>query len=683
VRVEIIRFPFIPGRFKSHDSSVLTGLLEKYLGGLTVRKKTYCLLLIGGLMLSPSFGYEGGEKKQSESRHFTVTVTANRLDTSLKEVASSLTVITREELLKTKKILLIDALREIPGVSVIQSGPPGSAAAAMIRGSNSEHTKVLLDGLELNDPITPSRSCDLGLLLVENIERIEILRGPQSTLYGSDAMAGVIHIISRRGEEKAQILFSSEMGSKGRKSAVAELSGRWGRMSFAFGAAASGADGISAAASSYEGNKERDGFQNNTLSVRVGYHPVENFSIHYSLRYINTHTEIDNFGGDFGDDPNSIQDYNALLMNAGFRGFFLHNRWEQKLNLSLTRFFRMGNNPVDLFHPFESDRSEFNSGMWKIDWQNNFYLHQNTTLTVGLEHQEEQGESEYHSESLWGSSTSLFPRTRARITGAYAQNVIRIKDVFFASAGVRMDHHNQFGTSWTFRLAPSLYFRQTGTKLKATYGTAFKAPSLYQLYAPGSAWGPVGNRKLNPEKSKGWDVGIEQYFFSDTCLLSATYFFSAFKDLIFFDFVSGYVNIGRARSRGMEIFCRVYPFPEMSLSATYTRTEARDLDEDIALLRRPKDKMTAVLDWNVLNRGQVSLSLIHTGARQDVYFSGWTAQRVTLPGFTLIHALFAWDLHHNMQIFCRMENILNKEYEWIKGYGTQGFSLYGGFRIRH
>lgn len=647
-------------------------------------KKILCFILaISSLSLCifSEVEQKSTKKEEAASLQYEIVVTATRLETPTKEIASSITVITKEDLERTKKITVLEALQEVLGVTVIQNGPPGGAASVLLRGANSEHTLVMMDGVELNDPISPSRSCDLAHLSTENVERIEILRGPQSTLYGSDALGGVINIITKKGQGKPGFHLSTQGGSYRTLVSNAELSGGTDKIHYSIGTSYFRTDGFSAASTSYEGNEEEDGYQNLTLSGRLGFRPLDNLELDFTVRTINTKIDIDNFGGAYGDDPNNTQEYDALILKGQVRGLFLRNRWEQKINISFVDYDRKYENPTDETHPFDSDNSEYKSKQWKLDWQHNLFLHETNTLTFGVEYQEEQGESEYYSESMWGPYSSIFPLQKAHNTGVYIQDQVRFAGQFFATIGARLDNHSQTGTAITYRIAPACFIKQTGTKFKATYGTGFKSPSLYQLYAPGTIWGPIGNKDLESEKTTCWDVGIEQNLLQNKLILGATYFSSSYENLIDFDFAQGYINILKASSKGAEFIFQAWPTDNLLLSASYTRTEAKDEETDEYLLRRPKDKFTAKLNFNFLEKGNIALSLIFLGERDDKEYVGWTATRVTMPSYTLLNATASLDIIRNAQIFFRLDNILDEEYEIVRGYATPGFSAYGGFKI--
>ncbi len=632
-------------------------------------------------LLSSNLFSEEEEKKQPPSFQYDIIVTANRLETPAKEVASSVTVITREDLEKMNKSTIIEVLREVLGVAVIQNGGTGAAGSMFIRGANSEHTLVMMDGVELNDPIAPSRSYDLAHLVLDSIERIEILRGPQSTLYGSEAIGGVVNIITKKGWGKPRFSLSSHGGSFRTFSIEAGIRGSTGRINYSLGLSHLSTQGISASSTAYPGNEEKDGYQNMTFSGRLGFSPLDNLEIDFIWRSINAKAEIDNFGGAYGDDPNHTQDYRSLFFKGRLRTLLFKNRWEQKLSISLVHNDRQHENLTDASHPFDSEEGDFKSEMFRVDWQNNLFLHETNTLTIGVDHQQEQGESEYHSEGLWGPYSSLFPLKRAYITGLYLQDQIRWAHHLFATVGVRLDGHSQFGLALTYRVAPAYFSEKTGTKLKATLGTGFKSPSLYQLYAPPTSLGPVGNRDLKSEKSTGWDIGIEQFLWDERLSLGITYFHNDYRDLIDFDSLQGYLNIRKAESKGAELYLRAEPTDKLRIRASYTRLEAKDKNTGTPLLRRPKHKFTANIIYQLMERININLSFIHLGEREDLDFLAWPAARATLPGYTLLNASASYNLNSQAQFFLRLDNILDEEYENIFGYGTPGFSAFSGLKL--
>jgi vitamin B12 transporter len=529
--------------------------------------------------------------------------------------------------------------------------------------------------------MNPSRSCDLAHIALDQVERIEVLRGPQSTLFGSDALGGVVNIITRTGEGRPKLNLCGSAGSLSTSESRLGISGSTRRVAYSLGASYLGSGGISAADKAFAGNREKDGYRNLSLTGRVGLKLRENLDLDLTVRGLLTRSEIDNFGGPFGDDPNNSQRYDSLFARAQLRGLYGNGRWESKLGAAVIRSKRLNDNPVDRAHPFDSEKGSFRSGLLKVDWQNNVFLHPSNTLTFGAEYEVERGSSEYRFESLWGPFVSEFPGRKAGDLGIYVQDQVKFGGQFFATTGIRIDSHSRSGTAFTYRLAPAWFIVRTGTKLKATLGTGFKSPSLYQLYAPPTAWGPIGNEGLKSEESTGWDAGLEQDLADGRFKLGATYFRNCFRNLISFDNVRGYINVGRAETNGVELTGEAAPSAALSITASYTRLTAKDKDTGLGLLRRPRDKFSAGLDWKPLPKFDLGLKLSRVGSRSDLDFNTWPSAPITLRPYTLLDANIAYAVAPRTKLFFRFDNILNQRYEMIYGYGTPAFCAYVGVKL--
>jgi len=624
---------------------------------------------------------DGPQQKSPPPERHEIVVTATRLETPAREVGSSVSVISGEALERAKREFILEALRESVGVSVTQNGGPGAAASVFIRGANSEHTLVLLDGVPLNDPINPSRSADLAHIYFDNIDRVEILRGPQSPLYGSDALAGVVNIITKRGRGPARWTMGMSGGSYGTYSGQAGLSGSTDRVDYSLGVSGFSTGGISAASTLRAGNSEKDGYRNLTLSGRFGVSLRKGLDLEVVGRAVGAGTDIDNFGGPYGDDPNNRQDYRSLFFKTQVRGLFLKNRWEQKLAVAVTDSRRTHENPVDNLHPLESETGVFQGRLLSADWQNNIYVHASNTITAGLELKQEQGESQYDYAYSGMDFPSAFPRQSAETAGLYAQDSIRLADRFFATAGIRYDHHSQAGDAITYRLAPAFVIRETGTKLRASLATGFKAPSLYQLYAPSTIYGPIGNPSLRPEEVRGWDAGVDQSWGDGLVRTSLTYFRNDYENLIDFTFSRGYINIGRALSRGVEAEAEVRPLQDLSLSVLLTYLDAKDAVTGERLLRRPRNTLSLSAHYDFPGRWSASLSYDYAGDRRDVDYSALSAVPVVLPPYSLLNGVLTYLAGPGIQVFARVDNALNARYEMVSGYGTPGASFQMGVRL--
>jgi vitamin B12 transporter len=605
-----------------------------------------------------------------------VVVTATRVETPIEEIASSMTIISSKEIERKQKTTVLEALRGIPGLDVVQTGGVGSHTSIFLRGANSEHTLVMIDGVEVNDPISPGRSYDFAHLTVDNIERIEVIRGPQSTLYGSDAIGGVINIITKKGEGRPKFFASAEGGTFMTFRESTGVSGGNSWINYSLGLSRFDTNGISAA-NKKDGNYERDGYENTSLSARLGFAPQENLDVDFILHYINAKTDLDNSGGVGGDDPNYVQNAKQFLFRPQVGLSLFDNRWMQRLGFSITEHNRDCKNKKDPQHPFEFAKGYYDGLLLKFDWQHNIQLHKTNGLTFGLEYEEEEGKSKW--EDQWG--LSLFPKKTANTKGYYIQDQIKLWDRFFATFGVRIDDHSRFGTETTYRIAPAYLIKETGTKMKGTFGTGFKAPTLYQLFSP-PLWGdPIGNKDLKPEKSKGWDFGIEQELLKNKVALGATYFRNDFKNLVQYESGQGYVNIAKAKTEGVELFASAKPIDDLTLRINYTYTDTEDKTTGKPLIRRPKNKIGFDLNYHFLNNGNVNLGVIYVGKRDDLDFSISPSRRVKLDQYTLVNLAVSYDITKNFQLFGRVENLLDKEYEEAKGFGTPGLSFFGGMKL--
>lgn len=621
----------------------------------------------------PASAQYGGEEDPGAG--IEVVVSANRIKTPRKKVASSVTVLDAEQIELKDQESVQEVLQGVAGVDVVQSGGAGGNSAIFMRGANSEHTLVLVDGIEVNDPITPTRTFNFANLDPNNIERIEVLRGAQSTLYGSDALGGVISITTKRGQGPAQAWGSFEGGSYSSFRERAQLSGSKDNFSYSLGAARQDVHGFSSAAQK-DGNKEADPYENSSFSARFAADISSDLSSDLVLRYIDSLTALDNFGGAFGDDPNRELDDQQFYGRYALNSSFFEDKLQQTWGISYTDHRYDDDNLPDADHPGESLVSSYASDTLKFDLQNNLKINQSLGLIFGLETEQEEGSSELFSDGPFGPFESNFDDRSARSNGYYAQVQLTPGEVFFSTLGVRLDDHSQFGNEVTYRVAPGLNFESSGTRFISSIGTGYKAPSLYQLYSQ------YGSEDLEAEESLSIDAGIEQSLLDDKLLLGATYFWNDFDNLITFEpdtFL--FRNIAEARSNGIELFSQLQVCENMSANLSYTLTDTEDKSTGEDLLRRPRHKFAASLLAKPAENLRVNLDLTYTGLRDDNDFSSFPASRHELAGYTLVNLAAYYDLTQKVQLFARVENLLDQEYEQVLGFGTAGLSAFGGFKV--
>ena len=645
-----------------------------------------CAVLVG---LAMALCSSAAAAEEQVAKLDEMVVTATRDEVPIEQVGSSITVITAKEIEQQQKQTVAEALRMVPGLDVVRSGGVGQAVSIFMRGADSRHTLVLIDGVELNDPSTTGGEYYFGFLTTDNIERIEVLRGPQSTLYGSHAMGGVINIITKRGNGSPTGFFSAEGGSFYTAKESAGISGGTDLVNYSLSLSRLDSSGISAAASR-DGNSEADGYQNTTVAARLGITPTQNSDIDMSLRYTRTRNEADNGGGAGADDPNRVMRNKELQIRTQGTLLLFDDLWEQKLGVSLNDLTRSDDNDRDADHPVDFQRSEYQGQTVKFDWQHILRLHKSNTLLVGAETKEEKAKSKSYYEyfNAWTSSvdtsTNIWNEQSARTNSLYLQDQLNLWDSWFSTAGVRIDDHDRFGSKATYRFTTAYLFKQTDTRLKGSYGTGFKAPSLYQLFAPPApAMGFLGgNAGLTPEKSNGWDIGLEQEISEISTTLGATWFRNDFKDLIAYQNQT-YENVARAYTQGLEVTVQVNPMNDLMFSAAYTYTQTKDKETGEALLRRPKHKLTADVNYRFFGKGNLNLGLIYVGNRNDLTFHPVTyvQQTVTLKDYMVVNLAASYDVTKNLQLFGRIDNLLDREYEEVYGYGTPGIGAYGGVKV--
>lgn len=608
-----------------------------------------------------------------------VVISANRTETPYYTIASSVSIITSEEISKKNYYSIVDVLREIPGLSIVQQGGPGKLSNVFMRGANSNHTLVLLDGIEMNDPSSPNNAFDFSSMSIYDIDRIEIVRGPQSTLYGSDAIAGVVNIYSKTGKSSRNYNLQTEGGSNNFFRGGLSTSGQLGLIDYFVAFNRITGDGISASNSKY-GNSEKDGFSINNFTTGIGFNLNEGGKIDVLYRF-NKHTSELDQSEKLGDDPNFTYRTEEQILKAGYKLNSFNEKWENQFSASLIRRFSNAFDGFDSEHPLQYSDSYNRSERIKLGWQNNLRFLENHLISIGIEAEKEIANTSYISESMWGPYSSIFPEKSVTTTGLFLQDQANLFNSLFVSIGLRIDKHQKFGNETTYRFAPAYYIEEIGMKLKFTYGTGFKAPSLYYLYDP-----MFGNPDLKPEKSRGFDFGFDKYFINDKIVFGITYFDLLIDNLFGFDSNFRTINIARASSKGLEFNFELRNSGNFSAAANYTFTETRDLfegseDFNKQLLRRPKHQFSVNLNYRVNEEFNLNSTFRYSGQRDDKDFSGFLSRRITMPDYFLVNLAASYRITDFLIITGRLENLLDKEYEEVLNYGTPGRTFYAGLNF--
>lgn len=620
--------------------------------------------------------------QQSDSIKTTLNemiVTANKTETPYYTLASSVSVITSAEISKRQLNTVVEVLRDMPGLVVVEQGGPGKLASVYMRGANSNHTLVIVDGVKMNDASSPNNAFDFSTLNTNDIDRIEIVRGPQSTLYGSEAIAGVINILTKHGTDKPQYFVSSEAGSNGYYRGNVSALGNYGILNYAIAATRNGSNGISASDSKF-GNTEKDGYSNNFFSSRFGLNFSENAKLNFIYKFSKTETDLDQNEKN-GDDPNYTYNSEEHLFKGGINFLLFDGIWRLQLNGSYFKRFSRALDLPDQIRPNTSSDSYSDASRTKFDLQNNIRLAENNLVTFGIETELEKAATSYNSNGEWGPFESIFPEQSNRTTGIYLQDQFSLANSFFASVGLRFDDHQKFGKVTTYRVAPAYFIHETGTKLKMSYGSGFKEPSLFYLYDP-----TFGNPKLEPEKSKGWDAGVEQFFENGRFSLGVTYFNLKLENMFGFDSNFKTINIAKASSNGIEVTATAQNLDNFTLNLNYTYTEAKDEyeqgdDFDKPLLRRPKNQLSFNINYKLNELLNLNSQINIVGKRDDKDFESFPAKRVSMPAYTLVNFSASYKLMDKIGLTARITNLFDAQYEEVLYYGTLGRCFYVGANL--
>jgi vitamin B12 transporter len=605
-----------------------------------------------------------------------VIVGATRIPTPEEQLGSSVTVITADDIAQKQERTLPEVLEDVPGLNVVQTGSPGGAAAVYIRGTNANHVKVFIDGIDASDPSTADGTFDFSQILASDIERVEVLRGPQSGLYGSDAIGGVIYIVTKNGSGPPRITASVEGGSFETFNQTAGLSGSLAQFHYSFDVEHyhSGATDVTPPYLVPPGRPLNDDYYDNkTYATKLSADVTDNFDVGLVARYVDTvlYTTSDDFIG-----PEAVQsaNNNHELFTRGTGHLVLFDgAFDQTLGIAYSDYRRRFLDPSAYAIGFGNDPSYYEGQRIKLDYQGNVTLMPGEILTFGAEHQiDEIDDSAPVSAQMTNDA-------------GFIQLQSSLYERFFNAISARYDDNDRFGGKPTFRDAPALLFPETGTKLKASVGTGFKAPTLDELFDNSfAAFGFFANPNLKPETSLGYDIGFEQTLFDKRVEFGATYFHNNIRNLIetalLSPLVDTYVNIGQATTYGAETYVAYRPWKFLSLRADYTYTYAYDDIAHQELLRRPKHKASFDATWHVSDEASISAEIVYTGPWMDINRDA-TATGLTADGYTLVNLTGSYDLGHGVTAFLRVNNLLDQHYQNPLGFQHQGLGAFGGLRI--
>ncbi|WP_431470994.1 TonB-dependent receptor plug domain-containing protein [Sphingosinithalassobacter sp. LHW66-3] len=612
----------------------------------------YRILLCASAALLPAAPAAAQVAAEDEA----IVVTASGVAQSADETGRSITVLEREEIERRQSVVLSDLLSATPGVATSRNGAIGGFTGVRIRGAEAEQTLVLIDGVRVNDPSSPGGSFDFGNLLTGSIERVEVLRGPNSVVWGSQAIGGVVNIVTTAPVDGLAARADAEYGTADQIAANASIAAGNDRIQGAIGGGWFETDGISNAAS----GTEPDGYRQYRATGRLRAEVAPGLGAELRGYYADSRFDLDGFESAPPYGFVDTAEYAEAQQIFGYAGIFAElGPVTNRLGFSLADINRdsydpaVGTDPIYLYRG-RTERYEYQGDARLADGVLRFVF--------GAEHE--------NLRFYDGSETF-----RADLTSVYGQAIVTPIEPLTLTAGVRNDSHSDFGDHTSFGANAALQLA-TGTLVRASYGEGFKAPTLYQLFAPF-----YGTATLEPETAESWEAGVEQSLLDERIRIGATYFHRDTRNQIDFDPATyTYANLARTRAEGVEFELSVRPVVALRLTANYTYTDTENRSEGFVgndLARRPDDAASVLVDW----RAPFGLAL---GATFTIVGDSFNDQGnyTRLDGYELVSVRAEMPVTERIAVYGRVENLFDEQYETVAGYGTYGRAAYAGVRLR-
>lgn len=605
-----------------------------------------------------------------------VIVTANRSAQPIERVGASVTVLTQAVIETRQTPAVAELLAQTPGVSFTRNGGVGTSTGVNIRGAESQHTVVLIDGVKLNDPSSTQGGFNFGNLLVGDTARIEVLRGAQSTLWGSQAIGGVVNIVTAEPTEALQGSLDAEAGARGTTYFRGGIGGANDRLSWRLAASRYDTDGFSA----FAAGKEDDGYTNTGLSGRLNVKVTDAVSLDLRSVWSSGRNDFDAFNGDSREYGKTQE----LVAYAGLNFDLLDGRFRNRIGYAHTDTDRRNFNPDNTVQTLTFD-AEGQNRRW--EYQGAFAFTEALNATFGLEH--EKSEMKTRSPGDWDPNPA-FGRGEAELNSAYGQVQWTVLDGLTLTGGLRYDDHAQYGDNLLGQVAAAWALNEGDTVVRASWGQGFRAPGLYELYSE------YGNLTLQPEEFDSWEIGVEQRLF-DRAVVSATYFNRQADNEIRYNgcstpstdplcTVNGvgrwgyYRNVQKTEAQGVELVGRVDVTERLNVSANYTWTDAKSASgatDGKRLTRRPEHMANLAADYDWAFGLKTGLAVRYVGET----FNN-DANTVVVGEYTLVDIRASYPINDNLEVYGRIENAFDEDYQTVLNYGAPGQGVFGGVRVR-
>jgi vitamin B12 transporter len=598
--------------------------------------------------------------KEEARRLDPVVVTATMVATPLEKLGATVTVVTGDEITQYNYDRIEDVFRQVPGVQVQSTGSPGKATSLSIRGGGSQRSLVLIDGLRTASPTLGST--DIAEITIDAIERIEIVRGPQSTLYGADAITGVVNIITKKGQGPPSASVWVEGGNYRTFREQLNVQGAFGGFNF----------NLTGSQFNTGGNLPHDDSGQTAVSGRIGYDFPWRGELSLIGRYSNLDLELPVFStSPTVFDSNATNQLETGLYKLEYKQKIL-DWWN--VMASLGQWFN--NSHFRNTPPPGTDTtiSQIDTSRIQGDVLSTFTLPRWNTLTLGWEYRNESGTNV--TEGTFPTDFSATLNTLA----FFGQDEISLFDRLFLGGGLRWEDNNQFGTSLTGRASAALVIKETGSKLRFAWGQGFRAPTINDLFFPGFA-----NPDLKPEQSTSWEIGADQRLWQDRIRFGATYFNQDFSNLIqfVFDPTTGFFlpeNVGRARIRGVEAYASFDPFDWIGFYVNYTYLDAKDLDTNQELRRVPRNSVNTGVTVTPFSRLTLFVQANVVSSQLESDFAGRNPGYYRIDTGGTFVVLGQYGRLNRLELTARIQNLTNQSYDEVLGFPALGINALVGLR---
>lgn len=616
---------------------------------------------------------------QAQSLLPETVVTATRIPVPAEQFGGAVSVIDEATINRKQRRTLSDALLDVPGARVVQLGGPGHQSSLFVRGANSNHVLVLLDGIELGDPSAPAGAYDFGNFFLGDLGRIEVLRGAPASTYGSEAIGGVVNMVSAPVlDDTAELrIDGGSFGTFNQSARVTRLGDTW-ELAGSLSHAKSGGESLTAQRfRPANGDDEEDGHENFSGSLRLGWQASDVLEVQFVGHAFQTEAELD----PTAEDPDSNSDNQQYYARLQSKTLHYDGRLEQTTGLNVTHVKRdFYNAPDSLANTFQINQST--GRRIKADWRNDLFFLQDHQVSIGLEYEHEKYENTQFS-NFSGFVISGSSSETAATRTVYIQDTVQFGQQAFVTADVRYDDTVRFKGKATYRLSPVVNLQAHGLRLRGAYGTGFRVPALFELFgststSSGSSF--QGNRNLKPEESTNWEVGFDKSLLGGRAELGLTYFENRIENLI----VSSGTptipnNVREADINGVEAVLSLSFSPSIDFAAAYTFTSSENAATGQVLQRRPKHKIDLDLQWQATSEISVTALLGYIGETRDAGFNGGTVYR---GGYTVTDLRGDWRLREDVTAFARVDNVFDTDFEVADGFRGRSRGIFVGASVR-